>query len=98
MRVIVKRADVAVRSGTGDQGRPWSIREQQAFAATVDKEGRPDDFPSKITIRLDEGQAPYAPGEYEVDERSFYVAQYGRLSLGNVVLRPMSAKSVVRSA
>jgi len=87
MRIIVKRTDVAVRSGTGDGGKPWRINEQQAYAATVDKEGRPDEYPSKVIIRLEDGQAPYPVGEYEVDERSFYVGQYGRLTLGNLVLR-----------
>ena len=89
MRIVIKRVDVATRSGTGDGGRPWSMREQQGFAYTVDKEGRPDDFPSKVVVRLDDGANPYPVGEYVLDERSYYVAQYGRLSLGSLVLRPV---------
>jgi len=98
MKIVIKRTDVAVRSGTGEGGKPWKMTEQQGFAFTVDKNGVPDEYPSKITVRLEDGQAPYAPGEYELEERSYYVGQYGRLTLGNLVLRPIAAKGAMRAA
>lgn len=91
MRVEIKSEKTAVRSGTTDDNRKWSVEEQQGYAYTVDRDGEAKPFPEAVTIRLPDGAKPYPVGMYELDERSFYVGQYGRLTLGTPVLRPVAA-------
>lgn len=97
MRIEVKSTAVAERKGVSDAGRPWSIREQQAYAHVLDRDGKPEEYPQKITLRLDEGDQAYPAGEYTLADASFYVGQYGRLTVGTVKLQAL-AKSVQRSA
>lgn len=97
MRIEVKSAAVSERKGVSDNGKPWHMREQQAYAYTCDRDGKPDEYPAKITVRLNEGDTPYAPGMYEISDRSYYVGQYGRFTIGNLVLQPV-AKVAARAA
>ena len=49
-----------IRAQKGD----FQIHEQEAWAFLFDAEGRRDPYPTRITLRLEEGQSGYALGTY----------------------------------
>jgi hypothetical protein len=89
IRVEVHKTDVSERRGTSKRGSPYCIREQSAWAHTGLQ------YPELIKVSLEEGQAPYPPGEYFITEESIFVNQFGGLAFGRVKLIP---KSQVRAA
>jgi len=62
------------RSGTAGNGRPYKLREQEAWVQIGDAP-----YPQKTKVMLDEGQAPYAVGKYMLHERSFSIGKYDSL-------------------
>ncbi len=91
MKIEVKSTAVSVRNGTSaTTGKPWEIREQQAYAHCTDRDGNPEAYPQRITINLRDGAQPFPLGEYTLGDASFYVGQYGRLSIGAPVLVSLS--------
>lgn len=58
------------------QGQPpVVVRKQSAYVHT----GAP--YPLPVSIRLDQMQAPYGAGMYQIDPSSFYADKYGSLSI-----------------
>jgi hypothetical protein len=78
------------RSGTKN-GKPWVIREQEAYAHVLDDKGKPMKYPVLCTVPLERDQAPYQPGFYTLDPRSVLVGDFKRLGLGRVKLLPLKA-------
>lgn len=97
IRIEIKSTEVNVRSGNNARG-PWQIRTQPAFAYTVDRNGKPYEYPERISLQLDDDQHPYAIGNYTLAPQSLYVAEYGRLNLGRPQLTPIQAKPVQAAA
>lgn len=80
IRIIVKSADLIERDVKGR-----AIYEQTAWAFTVDRNGKPNDYPERIRLTFwtdksgtMEGKA-YPPGDYTLGPTSFYVGEYGSL-------------------
>ncbi|MFA5678222.1 MAG: single-stranded DNA-binding protein [Pseudomonas sp.] len=61
------------RSGKSAKGRDYVIREQEAWIQIGDAP-----YPQKTKVMLEDGQAPYPVGKYQIHERSFSVGQYER--------------------
>ena len=74
--MLVTIESTKVRENSGEKnGKPWRIREQPAFL-------RGERVAGEINLILEEGQAPYALGDYELDvERSVKIGRWGRLEL-----------------
>lgn len=68
------------------------MRTQTAWAHTHSRNGNLNAYPERITINLEDGQAPYPIGNYQIAPSSLYVGDFGRLSLGRLVLSPIQAK------
>lgn len=92
IRIEIKDQTVSTRNGN-TRGRDWTIRSQDAWAHTHSRNGNLNPYPEKISINLEDGQAPYAPGHYTLAPQSLYVGDFGRLSLGRPVLSPVQAKA-----
>jgi len=76
-RVEVHSERVNVKEGTSAKtGKPYSIREQQAFAYL-----NGESYPQKIKLSLARDQAAYPKGEYELTPE-FYVGNFGDLRIG----------------
>ena len=64
---------------------------QYAYAHTHDRDNKPNRYPEKIAVfpsRDQNGRAiAYPPGQYEVQENSFRVANNGFLELGFLNLK-----------
>jgi hypothetical protein len=93
IKVEVKDATVATRSGTSKKGQPYSMRSQEAWAHTVNQSGNLNPYPEKITITLEGDQAAYQPGAYQLMPASLYVGDYGSLRLGRPVLAPIKQQA-----
>lgn len=60
-RIEIVSEQVHVKSGTAKSGKPYTIREQEAFLHTPGRR-----YPETCRVVLESEQAPYAPGVYEV--------------------------------
>lgn len=89
MQIEVTSPAVTERSGTKN-GKDWSIRTQTAYAFIPDETGKPKQYPESINIDLKKDQQPFAPGRYLLADASFHVGDYGKLSIGRLVLVPAS--------
>lgn len=84
IRFEVTSTDIEVKTGTNGRG-PWTIREQEAHMFKGD-----DKYPEKVVVTLDDQQAPYAPGMYEMDDKSIYVGRFKQPQL-RLRLKPIAA-------
>lgn len=84
MQLRIVSGEIATRRVTGKDGTKYLFRDQQALFGA-------DGETSWLPIRLADDQAAYPPGEYELLASSFYVNREGRLTLGRINLRPLSA-------
>jgi len=69
------------RTGKSAKGRDYKLREQEAWVQIGDAP-----YPQKTKIMLDEGQAPYAVGKYQLHDRSFSIGQYDSLQCSPVLV------------
>lgn len=94
VKIEISTTEVKTKSGVAARtGKPYTIREQEAYAYTVDPAGQPSRYPSRIKINLRDDQPAYSPGMYYVAPESFFVDKYDNLSLG-LILRPVPAAQV----
>lgn len=85
MKIIVKNAEIEVKSGTSQKtGKPYSIKNQTGYVHFAHEE-----YPIEIKLRIRDEQAPYPPGEYTVDDRSFYVGKFKDFVAGTLALTPI---------
>jgi hypothetical protein len=102
IRIEVVSAQVHEKKGTANAtGKPYCIREQDAYAYTVDRNGETEKHPQKIVIGLDRDEPGYQPGMYTLLPQSFYVKQdrFGAtLAVGRLVLKAIAADSKLKAA
>lgn len=98
MHFEVRQGSVAqTQSGTikngPKAGKPYSIRFQEVWAILSSGEVR------KVRVNLNNEQAAFAPGVYDLDDSSFTVGRFGDLGIGFVNLIPRKAAAAsVRQA
>ncbi len=91
LKIEVQAAEVNVKQGTSVKtGKPYSIREQDAWAYCYDQQGRPHPHPMRMRVTLEDNQQPYAPGIYTLAPESLYVDKFGQLAI-RAKLRPAVA-------
>lgn len=91
IKIEVASASFETRSGVSARtGKPYSMKEQEAFAYTVSRDGELSKYPQRIKITLNDNQGPYPVGFYTVAPESFYVDRFDSLTLG-LILRPLQA-------
>lgn len=90
IKIEVKSNEIHVKSGTSARtGKPYTIREQEAWAYTADKEGKPHPYPVRIRVQLGDEQDAYPLGDYTISPASFYADRFNSLALG-LVLSPVA--------
>ena len=98
LKIEIQSAEVNVKAGTSARtGKPYSIREQQGYAHTVDRSGKPNPYPARCSFTLGDDQPPYAPGLYQLAPESIYINRFGQLEI-SPVLKPLSPVSVPKAA
>lgn len=91
IRIEVVSTTVDEKHGTSRKsGKPYAIREQNAYAHVLDESGKPAKYPVQCRIGLEENAPPYTPGMYQLDPRSIFVGEFGRLSIGRLRLVPLA--------
>ena len=88
LKIEVEKVETkqVVKKATGEV---FQIPEVVAYAHTGDK------HPAQFRYPLSKGAQPPAPGFYALDVTSFYIGEYGKLSLKqNIVLAPLPAEAV----
>lgn len=84
-----------------NSGVVYFIRQQNAL---LFKEG--EKYPDKFTHRLAfsdnrqkrDNSQPIPPGQYIIDEQSFYIDRYGGVRLGELYLKPMKQNTLSKIA
>jgi hypothetical protein len=72
MRIEIKSMQVAEKRGNAARtGKPYVIREQKGWMET----GK--DYPSEVTISLQDDQVAFAPGFYQLTPACFWVGRFG---------------------
>lgn len=98
IKIEVKTTEVQTKSGTSAKsGKPYSIREQEAWAYTTDREGKPHPYPQRIRLTLGDDQQPYPVGLHTLGPASFYVDRFSGLALGPVLV-PLGVEKSVKAA
>jgi len=91
MRLVIKDGEVTSRKRVRDQ-KEFVFREQSGFVSLNDETRR-------VSLSLADDQAPYPVGSYEILlDGSAYVDRNGRLALGRLALKPVSAATLATAA
>ncbi len=91
--IEIKSTNISTRTGMSKRtNQPYTMRSQEGWALLHSSAG-PQPYPTRIELNLEEGQPPFQPGTYMLDPASLYVGQFSKLSLGRLLLSPVSAKS-----
>lgn len=94
IKIEIKSAEVKTKSGVSAKtGKNYSIREQEGYAFTFNREGKPNAYPERIVLSLRDEDQPYQPGFYTICPSSFYVAGFGVLSM-RPALTPLDSKQL----
>lgn len=88
IRIEVEKTNVKEKSGVKN-GKPWTIREQEAWAHILGDDGKPGRYPVKMKMQLEKEQEPFAPGLYILEPRSVMVGDFDQLTVGRVYLVPV---------
>jgi len=56
-------------------------KEQTVWAFLTDRSGNPDPHPTRINVLMAADDQPYPVGDYTLHPSSFYVGDYGKLTL-----------------
>lgn len=82
LKVQVETAVFDLKQGTSAKtGKPYSIREQEAWLFGYGRDGKPQPHPQKIKLTLDDDQQPYEIGMYQIDPSSLYVDRFGQVAI-----------------
>lgn len=83
LKVQIETTMIDVKNGVSPKtGKPYSIREQEAWVQTYDKEGKPHRHPQKFKLTLDDDQPnAYPLGDYIIDPASIYIDRFGQLAI-----------------
>jgi len=82
LKITVETLVIDEKRGTSAKtGKPYSIREQEAWCLFHSRDGKVNPHPTRIKITLDDQQAPYALGSYVLDPASLYPDKFGQISV-----------------
>lgn len=90
IKIEVKSEAVQTKQGTSSRThKPYSIREQEAYAFFLDRDGNPQPYPQRVRLTLDDGAFPYPVGNYTLAPESLFADRYDQISI-RAKLRPMA--------
>jgi hypothetical protein len=82
IKIEIESTEVQERTGSSSKtGKPYRIREQDAWGYFHDADGRLQRHPQKIRITLGDTENPYQPGVYHLAPESFYPDRFGQISV-----------------
>lgn len=83
LKITVETMVIDQKSGVAAKtGKPYSIREQEAWMYGIGRDGKQQPHPQKIKLTLDDDQKdPYPLGTYTLDPASLYVDRFGQIAI-----------------
>lgn len=83
LKITVETEIIDAKNGVSAKtGKPYSIREQEAWMFGMGRDGKPQPHPQKIKLTLDDDQkGPYSLGTYTLDPASLYVDRFGQIAI-----------------
>ena len=82
LKIQVETMVVDAKNGTSAKtGKPYFIREQEAWMFGFDREGKPHPHTQRIRLTLDDDQQPYPVGTYQLDPASIYVDRFNQIAI-----------------
>ncbi len=90
MSIVIEIVSTQINTRNGvssKNGKPYSINEQVAFVHKVAGE-----YPDRIKINLENGQPPYAPGNYDLSPQSYFVDRFDSLAVRPILI-PRAAEN-----
>lgn len=82
LKIQVETMVVDAKNGTSAKtGKPYSIREQEAWMYGYDREGKPHPHPQRVRLTLDDDQKPYEVGTYQLCPSSIYVDRFNQIAI-----------------
>lgn len=94
LKIEVKDGTVQTRSGVSAKtGKPYNIREQEAYAYVYGKDGKPAPYPVRISLSLPDNGPGYNPGAYQLDPACIYVDRFGSLAIARPRLLPLVSQA-----
>lgn len=91
IKIEIKSTEVFTKSGIAAKtGRPYNIREQECYAFVTDRDGKPQPYPVRARITLEDEQAPHPVGIYHLAPQSFWINRFGQIEV-KPVLVPVAA-------
>ena len=76
IKIEVTSTELRAKRGTAKSGKPYSFREQTAFAHLA---GKP--YPVEFKVIRNDDEGAYAPGFYTLAPDSVFVDRFGSLGL-----------------
>lgn len=82
LKIQVETTVIDTKTGTSAKtGKPYCIREQEAWMFGHDRDGKPHPHPQRIRLTLDDDQQPYATGNYTLCPSSIYVDRFNQIAI-----------------
>ncbi|MCG2577586.1 G5P family DNA-binding protein [Dechloromonas sp. XY25] len=83
LKVSVETEVIDLKTGiSAKTGKPYNIREQEAWMYGYGRDGQPQKHPQKIKLTLDDEQEKgYPVGQYILDPASIYVDRFGQVAI-----------------
>jgi len=92
IKITITSAAVHMKSGTSSKtGKPYEIREQEAWAHFIGPDSKPHAFPTKIMLMLEKQEAPHALGDYYLHPSSIQPGRFGSIQV-KPVLQPVGGQ------
>lgn len=89
LKIQVETTVIDTKTGTSAKtGKPYCIREQEAWMFGHDRDGKPHPHPQRIRLTLDDDQQPYSVGNYTLCPSSIYVDRFNQIAI-RARLRPV---------
>ena len=88
IKIEIQSTEIRVKQGTSARtGKPYSIREQDGYAHTHDRTGKPNPYPVRLSIALEDDRQPYPAGFYTLAPESIYTNRFNQLEI-SPILKP----------
>lgn len=92
LKVEIATTLVDTKSGNSQKtGKPYCIREQEAWCFFFGRDGKPLPHPQRIRLTLDDDQHPYEIGTYQLDPSSLYAGKFGQIMVAARLTKPVAA-------
>lgn len=99
LKIEIKDSNVHVKSGVSAKtGKPYNIREQEAYAHVFAKDGKLAAYPVRINLSLPDEGPGYNPGTYQLDPSCIYVDRFGSLAISRPRLLPLVSNVAAKAA